>query len=97
MESKEYTLLTIFGDGKIHSYSEAIISYRVLFKEDKTFKVTFKKFLEYYLLYRGYKSPKLELDSFQLSRKGDEALRNEAVRRGGDFGYYHYHAPRELN
>jgi len=84
-------MIGIFGDNKEHSYDEIFcLGWTICGKDKKKFESIFKKCREYNLISKlGRTKTPLE-EKFKLSSKGDNYIRDTAVRYGGDFSYYKY-------
>ena len=95
MERSDFILLSILGDGKVHTYREVEWMYRVVIK-DNLFKKSLSRLLEYFWIRRNFNRSKIELDSYTIGRKGDLALREEQIRRSGDYDYFKQNSPRPL-
>jgi len=98
---ERYNFLCVFGDNKPHDwYNVIFLSVHSMKKHQKTIEGYLKKFLEDGLIKR-VDSPEVVNDRrkdkyiissdmflYQLTKRGDELLRNEQMARGGDNWYY---------
>jgi len=91
MTTLERNALAIFGDKKPHSYGEFVFFnfnlHRYKLKESDEL---LRKMHERGWVKRLMNNPDTCMDDFQLTDQGDLALREEQIRRGGDYRWYHY-------
>ena len=98
MRTSEHLLLSILGDGNLHSYHE--VSYLYTFtlrqRDKKEFEKTLKTLLDRGWVWRSQKYSNLKVESFRIGTRGDLAFREEQIRRSGDVDTYKYNAPRPV-
>lgn len=86
-----FKFLKTFGDGKPHQWFEVIHLGVIYLKITQTrFESLFKKFLSYSLVYRLYKTSNWKDDYYAITKKGDDFLRSEQLKRT-DYREYKYY------
>ena len=84
-----FKFLSLFGDGKPHGWFETIfLGVKYLKVHQYHFEKLFKKCLSYNLVYRLYERSNWKDDKYCITKRGDNSLRDEQIRRHGDYDYY---------
>jgi hypothetical protein len=87
-----YLLLQIFGDGKPHSWNEVVwfCIVRLNLKPKQISPFLQNAVINHQLIKRVGFTSDLKGDSFIITTKGDECLRDEQIARDGDYTYYKF-------
>lgn len=87
-----YHFLQIFGDAKPHSWTEVgwFCLVRMNLKPKEVIPFVQNIVINHGLIKRLNKYEEFKMDSFIITTKGDQCLREEQIARQGDYTFYKY-------